>query len=74
MEDIAKTSEEQNLQKLSDNLRNNQKMKDLLKELYAKKDCTALADVLEIAFYGHMDADARKNLISDLVARGIIKD
>ena len=74
MDDTAKTSEEQNLQKLSDNLRNNKKMKDLLKELYATKDCATLAGVLEIAFYGHMDAYARKNLIGDLVARGIIKD
>lgn len=74
MEDIAKTPEEQYLQKLSGNLRDNQKMKDLLKELYAKKDCTTLVDVLEITFYGHMDADARKNLISHLVMYGIIKD
>ena len=74
MDDTAKTSEEQNLQKLSDNLRNNKKMKDLLKELYATRDYATLAGALEIAFFGHMDAYTRKNLISDLVARGIVKD
>ena len=49
-------------------------MKELLKELYAKKDCTTLVDVLEIAIYGYMDDATRERLRRELVARGVIED